>query len=100
MKLEKYKPKDPKKIGITIFTVVCVLLVAGVFLYTSFASFETNETFNIIKGEVQDPGDLYFAFYIDDVISNRMPQKGEGYVLDTEKTTCTNGATVEWLDDE
>ena len=63
MKLEKYKSKDPKKIGITIFTVVCVLLVAGVFLYTSFASFETNETFNIIKGKVQDPGDLYFAFY-------------------------------------
>ncbi len=100
MKLEKYKPKDPKKIGITIFTVVCVLLVAGVFLYTSFASFETNETFNIIKGEVQDPGDLYFAFYIDDEISSRMPQKGEGYVLDTEKTTCTNGASIDFNTDD
>ena len=29
-----------------------------------------------------------------------MPAKGEGYVLDKEKTTCTNGAAVEWLDDE
>ena len=31
MKLEKYKQRDPKKIGITIFTMVCVLLIAGVF---------------------------------------------------------------------
>ena len=96
MKLQKYKNKDPKKIGIMIFTVICILLVAGVFIYTSFASFETNETFNIIRGKVQDPGDLYFAFYIDDEISSRMPQKGEGYVLDTEKTTCTNGASIDF----
>ena len=30
MKLEKFKQKDPKKIGIIVFTVTCVLLVAGV----------------------------------------------------------------------
>ena len=95
MKLQKYKPKDPKKIGITIFTVVCVLLVAGVFLYTSFASFETNETRGFINGNVVDPGDLYFAFYVDGVISSTMPAKGEGYVLDSENTTCTNGLTEE-----
>ena len=41
MKLEKYKQRDPKKIGIIIFTGVCILLIAGVFFYTSFASFET-----------------------------------------------------------
>ena len=53
-----------------------------------------------INGNVVDPGDLYFAFYVDGVISSTMPAKGEGYVLDKEKTTCTNGATVEWLADE
>ena len=58
MKLEKFKQRDPKKIGITIFTVVCILLVAGVFFYTSFASFEVKEDFNIINGTVGDPGDL------------------------------------------
>ena len=52
MKLERYKQRDPKKIGITIFTAVCILLVAGVFFYTSFASFQTQEEFNIIKGIV------------------------------------------------
>ena len=100
MKLEKYKQRNPKNIGIAIFTIVCVLLIAFVFIYSSFASFETNETRTFINGNVVDPGDLYFAFYVDGVISSTMPGKGEGYTLDKEKTTCTNGATVEWLDDE
>ncbi len=40
MKLEKFKQRDPKKVGIIVFTVACILLIAGVFFYTSFASFE------------------------------------------------------------
>ena len=96
MKLEKYKLKDPKKIGITIFTIVCVLLIAFVFIYSSFASFQTNETRTFINGNVVDPGDLYFSFYADGVISSTMPGKGEGYVLDKEKTTCTNGASIDF----
>ena len=100
MKLEKYKQRNPKKIGIAVFTIACVLLIAFVFIYSSFASFQTNETRNFINGNVVDSGDLYFAFFVDGVISSTIPKKGEGYVLDNEKTTCTNGATVEWLDDE
>ena len=96
MKLEKFKQKDPKKIGITIFTVVCVLLVAGVFFYTSFASFQVQQDFNIIEGTVGSNGDLYFAFYVDDVISKTMPQKGEGYKINKEKTNCTKGASIEF----
>ncbi len=49
MKLEKFKPKNPKKTGIIIFTVTCILLIAGVFFYTSFASFEVKQDFNIIN---------------------------------------------------
>ncbi len=100
MKLEKFKQRDPKKVGISIFTVVSILLIAGVFFYTSFASFEINDEFNIIEGSVGDNGDLYFAFYIDDEISSRMPQKGEGYILNTQKTTCTKGASVEFNETE
>ena len=96
MKLEKFKRKDPKKMGIILFTIVCMLLIAGAFFYTSFASFETHDEFNLIKGTVGSNGDLYFAFYVNDVISKTMPQKGEGYVLDKEKTTCTKGASVEF----
>ena len=100
MKLEKFKQKNPKKVGIIIFTVACILLIAGVFFYTSFASFEVKQDFNIINGTVGDPGDLYFAFYVDDVISKTMPQKGEGYVIDQEKTNCTKGASVEFNTDD
>ena len=100
MKLEKYKQRNPKKIGIAIFTITCILLIAFVFIYSSFASFQTNETRTFINGNVVDPGDLYFTFYVDGVISSTMPAKGEGYVLDKARTTCTNGASVEWLADE
>ncbi len=96
MKLERYKQRDPKKIGITIFTAVCILLVAGVFFYTSFALFQTQQEFNIIEGSVGSNGDLYFAFYVDDVISKTMPQKGDGYKINKEKTNCTKGASVEF----
>ena len=95
MQLKKFKQKDPKRIGIILFTVVCILLVSGVFFYTSFASFEVQQDFNIIEGTVGSNGDLYFAFYVDDVISKTMPQKGDGYALDKEKTNCTKGASVE-----
>ncbi len=96
MKLEKFKHRDPKKIGISIFTIACILLIVGVFFYTSFASFETKQDFNIIEGTVGSNGDLYFAFYVDNEISSKMPGKGEGYVIDKEKTTCTKGASVEF----
>ena len=93
MKLEKFKERDNKKVGILIFTVSCILLITGVYLYSSFAIYEQDQNFNVINGTVEDPGDLYFAFYVDDVISKTMPSKDSGYVLDTEKSSCTNGAT-------
>ena len=93
MKLEKFKERNNKKIGIVLFTVCCILLIAGVYFYSSFAIYEQNQNFNVINGTVEDPGDLYFAFYVDDIISKTMPAKGSGYILDTEKSSCTNGAT-------
>ena len=96
MKLERFKNKKPQKIGIIVFTVVCILLIAGVFLYTSFASFETNETFNIINGEVADPGDIYFVYYVDEQITREVPKQNTGYILDEEKSNCTNGVVPKW----
>ena len=96
MKLEKYKQRDPKKTGIILFTVVCVLLIAGVFFYTSFASFETHDEFNIIKGTVESNGDVYFAYYVDDELTYTMPLQNSGYIFDEEKSSCTNEAKVTW----
>ena len=99
MKLEKFKEKDNKRKFIIIFTVCCVFLLAGVFLYTSFAVFTEDKQFNVINGTYQDPGDLYFAVYIDGQITNTFPSKDSGYTLDTTQSSCTNGATVSWDND-
>ncbi len=94
MKLKRFKEKDKKKVGIIIFTVCCVLFIAGVFFFQSFALFETHQDFNVIRGNVEDSGDLYFTFYVDGVISKTMPQKEDNYFF--ERGVCNNGATVEF----
>ena len=93
MKLKKFKEKDKKRIGIIVFTLACILLVSGVVLYRTFAIFEVKTNQNVIKGNVQDPGNLYFAFYYDGGIQKEMPVKDNGYVLDEEASYCgVNGS--------
>ena len=72
MKLEKFKVKNTKKKFIIIFTVCCILLLAGVILYNSFAVFTSDKQFNVINGQYQDPGDLYFTVYMDGEITNTL----------------------------
>ena len=96
MKLEKFKEKDNKRKFIILFTVCCVFLLAGVFLYTSFAVFTEDKRFNVINGQYQDPGDIYFAYYVDGTITRDMPTQGSGYQLDEEKSNCTNGVMPSW----
>ena len=102
MKLKRFKEKDNKRIGIIVFTIVCILLVSGVILYRTFAVFEVKTNQNVINGNVQDPGNLYFAFYQqnentgDYEIQKDMPSKNSGYVLDEEASYCgLNGSKNE-----
>ena len=99
MKLERFKEKNNKRKFIILFTVCCVFLLAGVFLYTSFAIFTEDKQFNVINGKYQDPGDLYFAVYVDGEITNTIPSKDSGYTLDETQSSCTNGAKITWDDD-
>ena len=69
MKLEGFKENTKKKIIVISFTVLCLLLITGVYLYTSYAFYEKAKNFNVINGTVEDPGDLYFAYYVDGKIS-------------------------------
>ena len=91
MKLEKFKVKNTKKKFIIIFTVCCILLLGGVFLYASFAVFTEEKQFNVINGTYQDPGDIYFAYYVDGVITRDLPKQNTGYIFDEESSNCTNG---------
>lgn len=99
MKLKRFKAQDHKRKFIIIFTVCCIFLLAGVFLYTTFAVFTEEKEFNVINGKYQDPGDLYFAFYVDGEITNTFPNKDSGYTLDEAQSSCTNGAEITWDND-
>ena len=91
MKLEKFKEKNNKRRFIAIFTVCCILLLTGVLLYNSFAVFTEEKEFNVINGRYQDPGDIYFAYYVDGQITRDLPKQNTGYIFDEESSNCTNG---------
>ncbi len=88
MKLERFREKNNKMIGVVLFTIICILLIGSVILYKTFASFEVNHNFNIINGEIENSGDIYFAFYVDNNIQKEMPQKGSGVIFDKENSFC------------
>ena len=99
IKLEKYKPnRQTQKI---IYVTICILLVAfgAIFLYKSYALYEEKKDFNVINGQVEEPGDLYFAYYVNGTISKDVPTKDSGLTLDTTKSSCNSGVTVSWDDD-
>ena len=79
----------------------CILLVAfgAIFLYKSYALYEEKKDFNVINGQVEKPGDLYFAYYVNGTISKDVPTKDSGLTLDTTKSSCNSGVTVSWDDD-
>ena len=72
------------------------MLLAGVFLYTSFAVFTEEKDFNVINGTAQDPGDIYFAYYVDGQITRELPSQNSGYLFDAEQSNCTNGVIPSW----
>ena len=99
IKLEKYKPnKQTQKI---IYVMTCILLVAfgAIFLYKSYALYEEKKDFNVINGQVEKSGDLYYAYYVNGTISKDVPTKDSGLTLDTTKSSCNSGVTVSWDDD-
>ena len=76
-----------------------VLALSCMYLYKTYAVFTEEKHFNVINGTVGDPGDIYFAYYVDNTITREMPKKGTGYTLDTEKSNCTNSVVPTWDDD-
>lgn len=94
MRLKKYHEKKTKNMYILLFASLSILLVAGVLFYKSYAYYEEAKDFDVINGTVEDPGDIYFAYYIDGEISREMPAQNTGYTLDETKSNCNNNVTV------
>ena len=96
MKLHKFRDRNNKKFAFIFIGVVFLFLLGGIYLYSSFAVFTEEKHFNVINGTVQDPGDVYFAYYVNDEITRELPKQNTGYKLDTEKSECTNGVVPGW----
>ena len=96
MELKKYKNNSKRKIYIMFIICIFILLISGYFFYQSYALYEDTKDFDVINGSVEDPGDIYFAYYIDGEISREMPMQNTGYTLDETKSNCTNGVVPTW----
>ena len=95
-KLTKFKEKNNKKIILIFISLFFLLLLGSIYLYSSFAVFTEEKNFNVINGSVGDPGDIYFAYYVDNQVTRSMPKQNTGYKLNTEKSNCTNGVKISW----
>jgi len=69
------------KILVPIFFLIFVVL----FSFQKEVSLESN-----LKDEV------FFSYYIDDVITPTAPKKEDGKVFDAKASSCTNGASIRW----
>ena len=96
LKLKKFKEKNNKRKLIITAIILSILMLSGIYLYNSFAVFTEEKHFNVINGTVGDPGDIYFAYYVDGEITRSMPKQNTGYTLNTEQSNCTNGVTPNW----
>ncbi len=97
MKLKKYKENNYKRKSYVILVIGFLLLsISSYLFYKSYALYEEKKNFDVINGTVENPGDIYFAYYIDGVISRNMPLQNTGYTLDVEKSNCNNGVIPSW----
>ncbi len=97
MELKKYKENNYKRKSYVILVIGFLLLsISSYLFYKSYALYEEKKDFDVINGTVEDPGDIYFAYYIDGVISRNMPLQNTGYTLDEVKSNCNNGVLPTW----
>ena len=96
MQLKKFKKCNYRDNLIIVIFILLIIVLASVYLYKTYAVFTSNKQFNVINGTVSDPGDIYFAYYVDGVITRNMPRQNTGYKLDMKKSTCTNGVVPGW----
>ena len=96
MSLKKFKQINYKKILIFFLFFLLGVVAGYLVLSPSYAFYEEKKNFDVINGTVEDPGDIYFAYYIDGVISRNMPLQNTGYTLDEAKSNCNNGVIPTW----
>ena len=95
-KLSKYKENKERKKLLYLFLNIFLLILTVSYFYKSYALYEEKKNFDAINATVEEAGDIYFAYYVDGTISRSMPNQNTGYTLDNEKSSCTNGVSINW----
>ena len=76
------------------------IIIGGISLYRSYALYEEEKEYNVLKGQIPDFGyDVKFAVTIDGAKSNKIPerQKSADNSYYKVQVSCTNGSTQgEW----
>ena len=97
MKLEKFDQNKKKKRYITCGIVFVVLAVIGIVFYRSYALYQEEKTFDVIKGNGTDFAQLAFTIN-GEKNDGAFPEKESGYV--GSSVTCTDGVSAEWSNRE
>ena len=97
----KYFSKNGKQKKLVIASILGLgIVIGGISLYRSYALYEEEKEYNVLKGQIPDFGyDVKFAVTVDGAKTNKIPerQKSTDNSYYKVQVSCTNGTTVgEW----
>lgn len=81
-----------KSITINIITFSIITIIAVLFVIKTNDKEKLSINENIVD-------DAFFAIYLDDNISTSMPKHSDNYSFDETKSSCNNGVTITWDED-
>ena len=98
MKLKKFQELHQRKIGIVVGICFVVLLCAIIVVFRSFAFYEEQKEFDVIKGKVPDQNyDVMFSFLLEDTEGKKVNIETIPDGQDYDVTIlCDKGATGVW----
>jgi hypothetical protein len=100
MKLEKFKRNNKSRIIVLAISAIILIFGGMIYLFKSYALYEEDKTFTIIKGQVPNfsLSDIDIAYTVDGVKgASSFPKKSSNYTV--SGVTCQNGATASWDSD-
>ena len=73
---------------------LCIVFLLLLFMFG--ISFLYEEKLGIEFNQISVQENVELAIYLDDEETNTIPSKDSGYYYDREKSTCSNGAYINW----
>ena len=95
MKLERFKKNTKKRNTLLTLGLMLIILGGGIILYRSYALYQEEKTYNVLKGKVGNfvPNDIELSMTLDGETVSEVPIKQKYKSIEV---VCDNGATGEW----